>query len=139
MQLTSTCASIQLCIVCCMNVNGALHLLCDSIFHQYFQSPKCDVCTTVQLEILAGIKFGSWAPNCHCKNIKFSGSVRDWWSQSQTAKQPNLIPRQFFFCFVLFCFIFTVHILLSYFSILSYKWYDYVLIVAILYIARLQC
>ena len=35
---------------------------------------------TVQPEILAGIKFGSWALNRHCKNIggfKFGSSVRD--------------------------------------------------------------
>ena len=35
---------------------------------------------TVQLEILAGIKFDGWAPNQHFKNIsgfKFGGSVRD--------------------------------------------------------------
>ncbi len=24
---------------------------------------------TVQLEILAGIKFGGWVPNSHCKNF----------------------------------------------------------------------
>ena len=30
--------------------------------------------------MLAGIKFGGWAPNCHCKNIggfKFGGLVWD--------------------------------------------------------------
>ena len=38
------------------------------------------IVTTVYPEILAGIKFGDWAPNCHCKNIggfKFGSSVRD--------------------------------------------------------------
>ena len=38
------------------------------------------IVTTVYPEILAGIKFGGWAPNRHCKNIgsfKFGGSVRD--------------------------------------------------------------
>ena len=36
--------------------------------------------STVWMEILAGIKFGGWPLNCHCKNIggfKFGGSVRD--------------------------------------------------------------
>ena len=30
-------------------------------------------------EVLVGIKFGDWAPNCHCKNtggFKFGGVVR---------------------------------------------------------------
>ena len=38
------------------------------------------VLITVQPKILVGIKFGGWAPNCHCKNIGgflFGGSVRD--------------------------------------------------------------
>ena len=37
-------------------------------------------CDTVQLEILVGIKFGSWALNRHYTNIgafKFGSSVRD--------------------------------------------------------------
>ena len=60
------------------------------------------------------IKFGSWAPNHHCKNIgrfKFGGLVRDRHMYifkyeiladfslvvaRQTAKLPNLIPRQIF-------------------------------------------
>ena len=41
---------------------------------------KTQIIITVYPEILAGIKFGGWAPNRHCKNIggfKFGGSVRD--------------------------------------------------------------
>ena len=69
---------------------------------------------TVQPEILAGIKFGSWALNRHCKNIggfkmavwkritiRIYASMKYWrifiwWLQSQTAKLPNLIPRHIF-------------------------------------------
>ena len=35
---------------------------------------------TILLEVLTGIKFGSWVPNFRCKNtgrFKFGGSVRD--------------------------------------------------------------
>ena len=61
------------------------------------------------LEILAGIKFGGWAQNHYCKNIggfKFGGLVQDRHMYiykykilavvTETAKQPNLIPRQIF-------------------------------------------
>ena len=58
---------------------------------------------------MAGIKFGSWLPNCHCKRIggfKLGDSVQDrhtyfgrfliWRLLERTAKPPNLIPRQIF-------------------------------------------
>ena len=64
-----------------------------------------------------GIKFGGWAPNRHSKNIgrfKFGGSVQDRHTYickyeiladfnlavaKQTAKPPNLIPRQIFWLY----------------------------------------
>ena len=68
--------------------------------------------------MLAGIKFGGWASNRHCKNIcgfKFGGSVKDRHTYickygiiladfnlavaKQTAKPPNLIPRQIFWLY----------------------------------------
>ena len=78
---------------------------------------SCKKLNTVQPEILVGIKFGGWALNHHFKNIggfKFGGSVRDCHTyickyeilsdfnlagsklDRQTAKPPNLIPRQIF-------------------------------------------
>ena len=64
---------------------------------------------------ISGIKFGSWPPNHHCKKFggfKFGGSVKDHHMYiickceilanfnlavaKQTAKPPNLIPRQIF-------------------------------------------
>ena len=47
---------------------------------------------TVYPEILAGIKFGGWALNRHCKNIggfKFGSSVRDRHTYYMQARLPN--------------------------------------------------